>query len=178
MICTLHKKDGVVPLAQSSSLTSSCTSPAGYHTPISEGGTPPLIAGSALQPPSPCSALMTVSLDGYLEPQRMSFESPPHSDLNQRAPSLDDSFPVFSPPPYGDVVNEQPASILRRRGHHLRQISIGPPWMGGLTTPRQSVISYASRSPQSHHTCNVFHRFVLKMKLLIMCFVRFLIIIV
>lgn len=42
---------------------------------------------------------------------------------------------------------------------HLRNGSmggttIGPPWMAGqLVTPRQSV-SYSSRSPLSHHTCN------------------------
>lgn len=152
-----------MPLARDASLSSSCTSPGGYHTPISENGgaTPPMLMGGLLQPPSPCSALMTVSLDGYLEPKRMSFESPPHSDLNQRAPSLDDSFPVFSPPPYGDVIaaddhQRQRSLSERRRGHHVRQISIGPPWMGGLTTPRQSIISYSERTPLSHHTCNVF----------------------
>lgn len=42
---------------------------------------------------------MTVSLEGYLEPQRLSFGSPPGSDLLPRIPSLDESFPVFSPPP-------------------------------------------------------------------------------
>lgn len=43
---------------------------------------------------------MTVSLDGYLEPQRLSFGSPPGSELLPRILSLDESFPVFSPPPY------------------------------------------------------------------------------
>lgn len=140
------------------SATSQQTSPAGYHTPIDDEEPAPLTphAGSLLQTqaPSPYSAVMTVSLDGYLEPQRMSFSSPPNSDLNPRPPSPDDSFPVFSPPPYDEAppyteaVSEPPTAIRR-------QSSIGPPWMqGSFVTPRQSVISYSSRSPLSHHTCN------------------------
>lgn len=50
---------------------------------------------------------MTVSLDvdAYLEPQRLSFSSPPGSDLNQETPPVlhggsEESYPVFSPPPY------------------------------------------------------------------------------
>lgn len=39
------------------------------------------------------------SLDAYLEPQRLSISSPPGSDHLPRIPSLDESFPVFSPPP-------------------------------------------------------------------------------
>lgn len=43
---------------------------------------------------------MTVSsLDAYLEPQRLSISSPPGSDHLPRIPSLDETFPVFSPPP-------------------------------------------------------------------------------
>lgn len=49
------------------------------------------------QAPSPSSALMTVSLDAYLDPQRMSFESP--NEMLGRVCSPDDTFPVFSPPP-------------------------------------------------------------------------------
>lgn len=104
---------------------------------------------------------MTGSLDAYLEPQRMSFSSPPNSELNPRAPSPDDSFPVFSPPPYdtappyddaappyAEAVSELP-SVGKRAG------AIGPPWMqGSLITPRQSVFSYSSRSALSHHNCN------------------------
>jgi hypothetical protein len=96
---------------------------------------------------------MTVSLEGYLEPQRMSFSSPPNSELNPRPPSPDDSFPVFSPPPYdaappyAEAVSEPPTAVQR-------QSSIGPPWMqGSFVTPRQSIISYSSRSPLSHHEC-------------------------
>jgi len=145
------------PLAQSPSM-SSPASPQGYHTPIDddeeEGNLPPLTprgAGSLLQAPTPSSAIMTVSLDGYLEPQRMSFSSPPTSELIPRAPSLDmDSFPVFSPPPYGAVVGHSTTGSSLGGGHR-RQSSIGPPWMHPLATPRPSV---SLSSPQSHHTCN------------------------
>uniref|UniRef100_A0A1Y1NL75 Uncharacterized protein n=1 Tax=Photinus pyralis TaxID=7054 RepID=A0A1Y1NL75_PHOPY len=98
---------------------------------------------------------MTGSLEGYLEPQRMSFSSPPNSELNPRPPSPDDSFPVFSPPPYEAA---PPYTEALPESSHVRihrQTSLGPPWMqGSLVTPRQSVISYSSRSPLSHHTCN------------------------
>lgn len=149
------------------SATSQETSPGGYHTPIDEEDeqgeeevaqlTPH--TGSTLQnnqAPSPYSAIMTVSLEGYLEPQRISFSSPPNSELiNPRPPSPDDSFPVFSPPPYdaappyAEAVSEQTTVIQRNP-------PIGPPWLQDrFVTPRQSVYSYSSRSPLSHHTCNL-----------------------
>lgn len=154
------------PLARSPSLTS-CNSassqhtstPAGYHTPIDDDDDDPApltpAAGSLLQTqaPSPYSAIMTVSLDGYLEPQRMSFSSPPNSELNPRPPSPDDSFPVFSPPPYAEAVSGEMQNVAEAPA--TGGAGIGPPWMqGSFVTPRQSVISYSSRSPLSHHTCN------------------------
>uniref|UniRef100_A0A1B0CBS0 Uncharacterized protein n=1 Tax=Lutzomyia longipalpis TaxID=7200 RepID=A0A1B0CBS0_LUTLO len=42
---------------------------------------------------------MTVSLDGYLEPHRLSFSSPPGSELLPIQGGSDESYPVFSPPP-------------------------------------------------------------------------------
>lgn len=44
---------------------------------------------------------MTVShsLDAYLEPNRLSFSSPPASELIQQGHSSDESYPVFSPLP-------------------------------------------------------------------------------
>lgn len=44
---------------------------------------------------------MTVSqsLDAYLEPTRLSFGSPPASELLPHGPSSEESFPVFSPLP-------------------------------------------------------------------------------
>nr|CAD7203169.1 unnamed protein product [Timema douglasi] len=141
----------VAPLAGSPSLTS----PTGFHTPVDEeeeeeacSELPPLTprAGSLLAP-TPSSALMTVSLDGYLEPHRLSFGSPPNSELLPRAPSPpDDSFPVFSPPPYGAVMGHG-AGATRRRSS-----GIGPPWLPCLATPRASL---CLSSPNSHHTCNV-----------------------
>lgn len=112
------------PLAEDGS--ESLSSPQGFHTPVEEDSPPRL-----LQPPTPTSAILSRSLDGYLEPQRMSFGSP--SDFQ---PSFEDSYPVFSPPPYGAVVRAR------------------PPWFS-LSTPRQSIIS--NMSPKSHHTCSVFH---------------------
>uniref|UniRef100_A0A182QXP0 Piezo-type mechanosensitive ion channel component n=1 Tax=Anopheles farauti TaxID=69004 RepID=A0A182QXP0_9DIPT len=91
----------------------------GYHTPIEDelAANSMFIEGEGLsempsdnggltvgrgsyqtQVPSPSSALMTVSLDAYLDPQRMSFDSP--NDLMARVCSPDDTFPVFSPPPF------------------------------------------------------------------------------
>lgn len=128
-------------------------SPRGFHTPLSEPSAsappsplrappPPSLVNpvtlaaipapsSQGGPPSPSSALMTVSLDAYLEPRRISFESPPSSEL--RPQSQEESYPVFSPPP------------IRRR-HTL----------ASPTVPhRTSIISQSSRAePHSHHTCN------------------------
>ncbi|XP_063376521.1 piezo-type mechanosensitive ion channel component isoform X1 [Cydia fagiglandana] len=124
-------------------------SPRGFHTPLSEPSAPPsrvhtppplprpltlpaLPPPTSSQggPPSPSSALMTVSLDAYLEPRRISFESPPSSDLLPRAQSPEESYPVFSPPP------------IRRR-HTVASPSL----------LRTSLISQSSRAePNSHHT--------------------------
>lgn len=109
-------------------------------------------AASLLLAPTPNSAVMTVSLEGYLEPTRISFGSPPSSELNPRGPSPDETFPVFSPPPYD---RGPPDRSVNSSIRHRRQSSfIGPPWMNGLQTPRQSIVSTTSRSPRSHHTCN------------------------
>lgn len=113
-------------------------SPRGYHTPISEEGSPQHLQ-SPPGPPSPFSALNTVSLDAYLEPRRISFGSPPSSELNPRARSLSESYPVFSPP----TVRRPLPSCLNQ--NHQSQ----------LQTPRHSVISFSGRSLLSHHTCNV-----------------------
>jgi hypothetical protein len=97
---------------------SSC---AGYHTPIEdevaasvmvEGevsdlpsdingrGGQPSRSGSYFpnQAPSPCSAILTIS-EGYLEPFEISYSMPPDSEL-VRTISPEETFPVFSPPPY------------------------------------------------------------------------------
>ncbi|KAJ2953804.1 hypothetical protein O0L34_g1430 [Tuta absoluta] len=126
-------------------------SPKGFHTPLSEPSAPsspartpppktprpsplPILPAPSSHggPPSPSSALLTsLSLDAYLEPRRISFESPPSSDLLPRAQSPEESYPVFSPPP------------IRRR-HTVASPSL---------LQRTSVISQSSRSePKSHQT--------------------------
>lgn len=182
------KNQGVAPLARasnaSSCMSSGHTPPQGYCTPIDgdddsdddliderrdyvDDDPPPLTprASSLLQAPSPNSAILTVSLDGYLEPTRISFGSPPNSELNPRGVSPDETFPVFSPPPYdalphninncNDNNNDRSCRSTSIRGHR-RQSSYGATtWMSDIpTTPRQSIVSFTSRSPRSHHTCN------------------------
>ncbi|XP_052864339.1 piezo-type mechanosensitive ion channel component [Anopheles cruzii] len=101
----------------------------GYHTPIEDeiAGNSMFIEGEGLsdmpsdnggltvgrgsyqtQVPSPSSALMPSSLDAYLDPQRMSFDSP--NDLMARVCSPDDTFPVFSPPPFERDHHAAPAT--------------------------------------------------------------------
>lgn len=138
-------------------------SPRGFHTPLSEPSAPPTPVRTAPPPPStlptlpalpappapvsqggppsPSSALMTVSLDAYLEPRRISFESPPSSELLARATSPEESYPVFSPPP------------IRRRHTVASPASPGPAPHSVLS--QWSRASRASRAePHSHHTCN------------------------
>ncbi|KAG5675805.1 hypothetical protein PVAND_005679 [Polypedilum vanderplanki] len=53
------------------------------------------------QAPSPSSAVMTISLDAYLDPTKISYGSPADYDM-PRISSPDETFPVFSPPPLDD----------------------------------------------------------------------------
>lgn len=101
----------VAPLARTTSM-SSC---AGYHTPIEDE-----VAASELpsdfgrsisilnaQAPSPMSAVLTVSLEGYLDHQQISYGSPPSSDIAvRRGPSSEESYPVFSPLPTVNFVTQ------------------------------------------------------------------------
>ncbi|XP_058794046.1 piezo-type mechanosensitive ion channel component isoform X2 [Phymastichus coffea] len=155
---------GEAPLARTSSMSSCISStrtpPQGYQTPIDDddddgdgGGArgeddalPLTPAASLLQAPSPNSAIMTVGLEGYLEPARISFGSPPSSELNPRGPSPDDTFPVFSPPPRDTYRQNED---VRRR--HRRQSSVADSsWATHAPrTSRRSIISTTSRS---HHT--------------------------
>lgn len=129
------------PLAHDSSPEiSSATSPQGFYTPVEEGTPAATRPNSYLQAPTPTSAIMTVSLDHYLDPQRISFGSPPNSEFHPRRTSFDDSLSVFSPPPSGATIS-----------HHRRQSSlgVGPPWLQNhlARSPR------CSFSVSSHHTC-------------------------
>lgn len=56
------------------------------------------------QAPSPSSAVLTISLDAYLDPHKISYGSPNDYELMPRISSPDETFPeVFSPPPF-DVI--------------------------------------------------------------------------
>ncbi|XP_059615895.1 uncharacterized protein LOC132261224 [Phlebotomus argentipes] len=76
---------------------------------------------------------MTVSLDGYLEPHRLSFSSPPGSELIAAQGGSDESYPVFSPPPMDENRSgaqnnslQPPAKQSSRESHrqHRRQSSL------------------------------------------------------
>lgn len=109
----------------------------GFHTPVEDDDTRRFL-------PTPTSAILSRSLDGYLEPNRMSFGSP-------RAGSPgDDTFPVFSPPP---------GPTPHRRVPWL----IGP-WS---VTPRHSIIS----STKSHQTCKRLIKFTLQFTLYFRIFI-------
>lgn len=56
---------------------------------------------------------MTVShsLDAYLEPTRLSFSSPPASELLPQGQSSDESYPVFSPLPRTQKHEEQSSAF-------------------------------------------------------------------
>ncbi|XP_023248310.1 piezo-type mechanosensitive ion channel component isoform X2 [Copidosoma floridanum] len=150
------------PLARTSSMSSCISSnrtpPQGYQTPIDEDDEPaPLTprAGSLLlQAPSPNSAIMTVSLEGYLEPGRISFGSPPSSELNPRGPSPDETFPVFSPLPGASREHRSLGheGTLVRRHRRPSSCAGSSSWTNAPRTPRRSIVSTVSRSPRSHHT--------------------------
>ncbi|ETN60225.1 hypothetical protein AND_008154 [Anopheles darlingi] len=127
----------------------------GYHTPIEDelAANSMFIEGEGLsempsdnggltvgrgsyqtQIPSPSSALMTVSLDAYLDPQRMSFDSP--NDLMARVCSPDDTFPVFSPPPF-------------ERDHHAPVTSTAPVSANTLMPPSKTALQQRQHRRQS-----------------------------
>lgn len=84
---------------------------------------------------------MSGSLDGYLEPQRLSFSSPPASELLPAALiGSDESYPVFSPPPYDDT----------REG--ARNNSLYPPRPAPRTHRRQSSLNTVSWPDQYDST--------------------------
>lgn len=120
---TADQDTAFAPLARDLSGSSILQS---FHTPLEDE--PPTL--SYLQPPTPTSTVLTVSLEGYLDPQRMSFSSTNH----RRPLSFDESAiysGVFSPPP---------------TVQHRRQSSLGVPsnWY-----PRKRSASATT----SHHTC-------------------------
>ena len=99
--------------------------------------------------PTPSSANMTLSLDGYLEPTRLSLTTPHFSHQPITSPS-EESFPFFSPPPYPALRDRHAPTRASAPAAH----DIGPPWLRDhLTYHRPSV---STTSPvMSHHTCKV-----------------------
>lgn len=81
---------------------------------VSRGGS---FIGSATQVPSPSSAFMTVSLDAYLDPSRISYGSPAEFDAVPRISSPDDTFPVFSPPPSEVILQISRIPVLLQSIH-------------------------------------------------------------
>lgn len=68
---------------------------------------------------------MTVSLEGYLDPLRISYDSPGDLDLMPRIAS-DDTFPVFSPPPYetsDQIINQNMLAIPHGKNYVKSQTS-------------------------------------------------------
>ncbi|XP_035777469.1 piezo-type mechanosensitive ion channel component-like isoform X4 [Anopheles albimanus] len=127
----------------------------GYHTPVEDelAANSMFIEGEGLsempsdnggltvgqgsyqtQVPSPSSALMTVSLDAYLDLQRMSFDSP--NDLMARVCSPDDTFPVFSPPPF-------------ERDHHAPLTTTVPVSANTLMPPNKTALQQRQHRRQS-----------------------------
>jgi len=161
----------VAPLETHSGMSSPHT-PQGYHTPVDDEFNPSLTPQrlsqllTANNAPTPTSGAYTISLDGYMESGRMSIGSPPHSDSHRIILSdEEESFPVFSPPPYEEAV-------FRRKGHRRslssgnhpfsrrsfarRRRAIIPPPIPKVPPWQEERRHSACLSPSlSHHTCNV-----------------------
>jgi len=95
--------------------------------------------------PTPSSAAMTISVDGFFEPpygqrfdQRYSLLQPPPLPLS---PS-DESFPVFSPPPYDH------ATMGRGRMTTAAGVQTSPP-------QQRYYITTLNSPALSHHTCTL-----------------------
>jgi hypothetical protein len=166
----------MAPLETHSGLSSPHT-PQGYHTPVDDDYHPVSLTpqrlsqllGVANNAPTPTSGAYTISLDGYMDPGRMSIGSPPHSDSHRIILSdEEESFPVFSPPPYEEAVfrrrthrrsHSSGNHPFNRRSYPRRRRSSAvipppvpkvPPW-SAEDRRHSSSLSIAL----SHHTCNV-----------------------
>lgn len=100
--------------------------------------------------PTPSSANMTLSLDGYMEPTRLSITTPYLPLMQPITSPSDDSFPVFSPPPYPGAPRDR--TITTGRSSQIPH-DIGPPWLRDAHLRR---FSAPSISPSmSHHACKL-----------------------
>ncbi|KAB7495232.1 hypothetical protein Anas_05508, partial [Armadillidium nasatum] len=130
------------------------TSPLLPHGTVESGPSPRGANNLSATPgaPTPSSANMTLSLDGYLEPTRVSL-STPYIPLPQPITSpSDESFPVFSPPPYSTIRERQ--RVSRRTSSARRGSDIGPPWLRAQMQDQleRHRPSYSTISPAlSHH---------------------------
>ncbi|KAK3878310.1 hypothetical protein Pcinc_017051 [Petrolisthes cinctipes] len=99
--------------------------------------------------PTPSSANLTFSLDGYLEPTRLSLTTPHFSHLPITSPS-EESFPFFSPPPYPALRDRHAPT---RASAPSTTHDIGPPWLRDHMAYHRPSVSTTSPA-MSHHTCN------------------------
>lgn len=108
----------------------------------------PLALSATPGAPTPSSANMTLSLDGYLEPARLSLTTPHFSHQPITSPS-EDSFPYFSPPPYPALRDRHAPMRASAPAAH----DIGPPWLRDHLAYHRPSVSTTSPA-MSHHTCN------------------------
>ncbi|XP_071541022.1 piezo-type mechanosensitive ion channel component isoform X2 [Panulirus ornatus] len=106
----------------------------------------PLALSATPGAPTPSSANMTFSLDGYLEPARLSLTTPHFSHQPITSPS-EESFPFFSPPPYPAVRDRHAPTRASAPATH----DIGPPWLREHLTYHRPSVSTTSPA-MSHHT--------------------------
>ncbi|KAG7166218.1 Piezo-type mechanosensitive ion channel component-like [Homarus americanus] len=109
----------------------------------------PLALSATPGAPTPSSANLTFSLDGYLEPARLSLTTPHFSHQPITSPS-EESFPFFSPPPYPALRDRHAPTRASVPATH----DIGPPWLREHLTYHRPSVSTTSPA-MSHHTCNV-----------------------
>ncbi|XP_069958541.1 piezo-type mechanosensitive ion channel component isoform X4 [Cherax quadricarinatus] len=106
----------------------------------------PLALSATPGAPTPSSANMTFSLDGYLEPARLSLTTPHFSHQPITSPS-EESFPFFSPPPYPALRDRHAPTRVSVPAAH----DIGPPWLREHLTYHRPSVSTTSPA-MSHHT--------------------------
>ncbi|XP_050729555.1 piezo-type mechanosensitive ion channel component-like isoform X3 [Eriocheir sinensis] len=106
----------------------------------------PLAASATPGAPTPSSANLTFSLDGYLEPTRLSLTTPHFSHQPITSPS-EESFPFFSPPPYPALRDRHAPTRASAPATH----DIGPPWLREHLAYHRPSVSTTSPA-MSHHT--------------------------
>ena len=141
----------------SSPLPTELTSPPPHHGRSSFTGDASPRGGHYLRAspaaPTPSSGNMTLSLDGYMEPTRLSITTPYLPLMQPITSPSEDSFPVFSPPPYPGAPRDRTIETSSRP--LLSAHGIGPPWMRDLQQRRYSAPSISPS--MSHHACNVYY---------------------